>query len=90
MYVVLEIQTNSDGTVGMLTWAFEDQNLAKNKYYSVLAAAAVSGLPKNTAVLMNAEGVTLRRECCKAVAEEMVTPEGIVESDVDMEDDINA
>ena len=90
MYIVLEIQTNKNGTIGMLTTAYEDQNLAKNKYYTVLAAAAVSGLPKHTAVLMNEEGVSLRHECCKAEPEEMVSPEGYVESDDDQAGDIDA
>lgn len=90
MYIVLEIQTYDDGTVGMINTAFEDQNLAKNKYYSVLAAAAISGLPKHTAVLLNEEGISLRHECCRAVPQDMISPDGVVEPDVDMEDDINA
>ena len=55
-YVVLEIQTNADGTVGTLVNTYDNWNQAEQKYHTVLAAAAVSGLPVHTAVLITNEG----------------------------------
>ena len=44
-YIVLEIQTNSDGTVGTIIDTFTSRNLAEQKYHLILSAAAVSQLP---------------------------------------------
>lgn len=62
MYVVLEIQTNTTGQVGTLVNAYESQNVAYQKYHTVLAAAAVSALPVHTAVLLSDDGFTIARE----------------------------
>ena len=40
-FLVIEIQTNTDGTVGNLISAYTERNLAEQKYYTVLAAAAL-------------------------------------------------
>lgn len=58
-YIVLEIQTNLDGTVGTLAYDYTDRNVAEQKYHTVLAAAAVSEIPTHAAVLMTNEGVTI-------------------------------
>jgi len=58
-YIVLEIQTNADGTVGTLLSSYDDQNAAWSKYHTVLAAAAVSRLPVHSAVVMTNHGYVL-------------------------------
>ena len=65
MYIVFEIQTYDNGTVGTLTTSFEDQLAAEAQFHTVLAAAALSVLPKHAAVLMSNEGFVLRSECYK-------------------------
>lgn len=50
-YVVVETQTNKDGTVANLTFPFDTQNEAESKYHDVLHYAAVSTLPVHGAIL---------------------------------------
>ena len=61
-YVVVEMQTYVDGTTACLTDAFADKKLAEQKYHTALAAAAVSGLPCHTVVMMNNKGTHLKEE----------------------------
>jgi hypothetical protein len=60
MYIVLEIQTSN--TVATLVNAYEDRNQAESKYHQILTAAALSSVPKHSAVLMNDEGQTIKDE----------------------------
>lgn len=60
MYIVLEIQTTS--TVATLVNAYEDRNQAESKYHQILTAAALSSVPKHSAVLMNDVGQTIKNE----------------------------
>lgn len=62
-YVVLEIQTNADGTVGNLVTAYEARSSAESAFHSVLAAAAISALPTHAAVLMTNEGSVIDSRC---------------------------
>lgn len=61
MYIVLEIQTTS--TVATLVNAYEDRNQAESKYHQILTAAALSSVPKHSAVLMDDEGNRIKSEC---------------------------
>ena len=58
-YLILELQTNADGTVGTIITQKDTLNEAQSTYYSILAAAALSALPVHAAVLMTNEGITL-------------------------------
>lgn len=64
-FLVIELQTNTDGTVGNLVWAYDDRNQAESKYHTVLAAAAISGLPCHAACLLQSDGRLLSREVYK-------------------------
>lgn len=55
-YVVLEIQTLSNGQVACLATPHDSQMQAESSYHSVLAAAALSDLPRHAAVLMTSDG----------------------------------
>lgn len=68
-YLVIEIQTNSDGTVGNLVYSYADRNQAEQKYHLVLSSAAVSQLPAHAACLMTSEGQLLERKCYHHVEE---------------------
>ena len=63
MYIVIEIQTNADGTVGSLVYSYAERNEAEAQFHRILAAAAVSALPKHAAAMMSAEGFPLLRGC---------------------------
>lgn len=65
MYIVLEIQTNAEGVISALVYQFDSLSAANNKYHTILAAAAVSGLPAHTAVIMTNDGGTVKAECYK-------------------------
>lgn len=62
-FLVIELQTNADGTVGNLVWAYDDLNQAESKYHAVLAAAAISGLPCHACLLLASDGRLLNRGC---------------------------
>lgn len=61
-YIVLEIQTNSDGTVGTILTSYDKLNEAESKFFAVLSAAALSTLPVHTAMLLKNNGTMLRVE----------------------------
>ena len=60
-YLVIELQTNADGTVGNIVTAHDALNEAESKFHQVLAAAAVSALPIHAAVLLRSDGALLER-----------------------------
>ena len=61
MYIVVEIQTSI--TVSTLVNSYEDRNQAESKYHQILTAAAISAVPKHSAVLMDDEGNRIKSEC---------------------------
>lgn len=61
-YIVLETQTNTDGTVGTLLTSYDKLNEAESKFFSILSAAALSTLPTHTAFLLTNNGTMLRVE----------------------------
>lgn len=61
-YVVVEIQTDSEGAVGVLTYPFPTFPEASSKYHNVLSYAAVSGLPMHACALLRSDGATLASE----------------------------
>lgn len=61
-YVVMEIQTNSNGTVGTLINSYTNQNEAESKYHQILASASVSSLPVHSAVMVQNDGLLLKSD----------------------------
>lgn len=64
-YIVVELQTNTDGSVGNLVWSYDSRNEAEQKYYIILSAAAVSTLPVHAGVLMTSDGRMIYTQCFK-------------------------
>ena len=62
-FLVTEIQTFDTGAVSNPTYAYDTENAALSKYYSILSAAAVSKLPVHACMLFTNNGVALRSEC---------------------------
>ena len=67
MFIVIELQKSTEGTVSNIVTAYETQAAAESHYYTVLAAAAVSTLPCHSAVLVSEEGFPLMHQCYKHV-----------------------
>ena len=63
MYIVIEIQTNTDGTVGTIVNQYSNLNDAESKFHQILASASISEVPVHSAVIITNEGVTVRAEC---------------------------
>lgn len=55
-HIVIELQTNADGTVGNLVYAYDTENDAWAKFHAVMSAAATSALPCHAAVYMRSDG----------------------------------
>ena len=54
MYIVIELQTTT--TTAVLTSTYDDLSKAYQKFYTILAAAAVSSVPCHTAVILTETG----------------------------------
>ena len=63
MYIVMELQTNKDGTLGSLITTYDNEREAESKYHTILASAAISGLPKHTALIMTEDGMVQMARC---------------------------
>lgn len=61
MYLVVEIQT-AGGKISTLNYQFDALNLAEQKYYSILSAAAVSSLDVHAAMIMDNKGTVIKNE----------------------------
>ena len=70
MYIVIEIQTNPNGTVGNIVNAYATKDLAFQKFHTILAAAAVSTLPVHAAVILNNMGLQIAAQYFEHVEEE--------------------
>lgn len=69
IYIVTEIQTNSDNTIGILTNNYEDRQAAESKYHSILSFAATSTLPVHAASIATNEGAIIEYKCYKHIQE---------------------
>lgn len=58
-FVVIEIQTASDGTASVLHSAYSSENQAWSKFHTILSFAAVSELPCHAAVILDNQGSVL-------------------------------
>lgn len=61
MFIVIEIQVNAEGQVSTLVNAYRTLAEAMNKYYTILAFAVVSNVPRHSAVILDQMGVLLER-----------------------------
>jgi len=78
-YYVVEIQQYANGEYGHLVHFAYDENdntarlKCESKFYEVLAAAAVSELPKHSAIMFDSSGVPQMHKCYEHVKPEPVT-----------------
>ena len=74
MFIILEAQTNLDGTVGNILTGYENRDEAESKYHSVLSAAAISDLPLHSAFMLTNDAHVIKSECYRHEQPEQ-TPE---------------
>ena len=67
-YTTIENQLRDNGTFGLLYDHFKEEeglapalNRAQAKYYTICAAAAVSGIPYHAAYILRSDGVILEQ-----------------------------
>lgn len=65
MYIVIELQKNAEGVVSNIVTSYENLAEAESKYYSVLAAAAISKIPVHSAIIVSEEGFPVKNQCYK-------------------------
>ena len=58
-YTTVENQVRNDGSKGLLFDHFTDINAALAKYYTILAAAAVSEIPYHAGFLIRDDGIMI-------------------------------
>lgn len=59
MFIVIELQTNPNGTVGNIVSAYPTQDEAFSKYHNILSYAAVSSLPCHAAAILDNKGMQI-------------------------------
>lgn len=62
MYIVIELQTDSEGHVANIVTAYDDYPQAQQKFYTICAAAAVSSVSVHSAVILDNTGRRLASE----------------------------
>lgn len=68
-YIVLEIQTNANDEVAPLLTSYNERSAAENKYYTILAAAALSELPVHSAMILTNLGTIVKSETFNRIPE---------------------
>lgn len=61
-YAVIEMQKQADGSLATITTDHNSLPEAQNKYFTVLAAAAISTVPIHTAMLVGEDGFQIARD----------------------------
>lgn len=82
-YTTIENQLREDGSYGLLYDHFTDEDQAKAKFFTICAAAAVSGIPYHSAHLLASDGRMVRQE----IFDRRVAPEPTPEEDVTPEEE---
>lgn len=73
-YIIMELQTYADGTVGTLVETADNYNQAKSVFHQKLASAAISTVPIHAVVILNSDGVVSDQESYRHEVE--VTDDG--------------
>ena len=60
MYIVIELQKNTEGQVANIVTSHDTLAEAESKYFSVLASAAISTVPVHSAIIVSEDGEPVR------------------------------
>lgn len=74
-FLVTEIQKFEGGAISTPSYAYDDRDHAEAKFYSILAAAAVSQLPLHAAIMYTEEGTPIMNKHYYHVPEPSPEPE---------------
>ena len=61
IYTTIENQLREDGSKGLLYDHYDNENQALAKFYTICAAAALSGIPYHAAFLIYENGAVMQR-----------------------------
>ena len=74
--IIVEIQKYEDGTIGHIEFVKDTEREAISQFHTVMAAAAVSNLPRHSCTMLTEAGTPLRYESYEKIVEpEETTPE---------------
>lgn len=62
-YIVVELQMDTNGNVANIVTSHDDLPHAESTYHSILAAAAISDIPKHSATIISEEGFNVKNQC---------------------------
>lgn len=62
MFIVMEIQTSTEGVVSTVINQYENENEADSRFHQILASAAISEIPVHTAFILTDDGHAVRAE----------------------------
>lgn len=65
MYIVIELQKNTEGQVANIVTEHANLAEAESKYHAILSVAAVSEIPVHSAIIVSEEGVPMLWKCYK-------------------------
>ena len=68
MYAALEIKETQEGVMTVDRYVKETREEAERAFHSILASAAISSYKTHSAMIINPEGATLKKECYKHAA----------------------
>ena len=60
--VVIEIQTQEDGSSSTSSFDYTDESQAENKYHTILAFAATSQVPYHACALLDKYGTVIKND----------------------------
>ena len=88
MYAALEIKETQEGVMTVDRYVKETREEAERAFHSILAGAATSSYKTHSAMIINPEGATLKKECYKheAPAPEPETSEELGVRSEELED----
>lgn len=72
MFVVLEIQVNQDNTIATIATPFTTQNEAESKYHDILHYAAISTLPRHSAIVLTDKAIPIMYQTYEHKTEEEI------------------
>lgn len=65
MYIVIELQKNTEGVVSNIVTSHNTLEEAESKFYAILSAAAVGSVPLHSAIIVSEEGFPVKHDFYK-------------------------
>lgn len=68
MFIVIEIQTTEENT-NVIPTTFANLNEAESEFHRIMMYAAISTVPRHSALLLDAEGFPIKRDSYAHITE---------------------